>query len=314
MLCRVANSIYWMNRYLERADSVARFVDVNLQVVLDLPTRRKIAWEPLIAATGDLAAFRGKHDSANRDAVLHFLTFDLHNENSLITCVTRARDNARSVRDVISEELWQAVNQLYFHVQDAAKSEHEALRVPHDFFHPVKRSVHECLGIGYVTMSHDEGWHFGRLGRLLERADKTSRIVDVKAELFAAATPQTRREDEIEWAALLKSASAFEMYRKCCGPFVSSMVVDFLLFNPQFPRSLFYCLQEARRSIKAIGSSPLAAEPSNPAERAMAELCARLEASEVGSVLTTGLHRFLDDFQAELNRVDDAVRSTFFEI
>ncbi|HEY9844580.1 MAG TPA: alpha-E domain-containing protein, partial [Candidatus Caenarcaniphilales bacterium] len=213
MLSRVANSIYWLNRYIERAENVARFVDVNLNLILDSPTGIKQQWEPLVMTTGDLPLFQEHYGQATAETVIQFLTFDTNCPNSIISCLRAARENARSIREFISREMWQQVNAFHFLVKEAAVG--QPLAVLHEFLTEVKMASHLFAGVMDATMSHNEGWHFGQMGRMLERADKTSRILDVKYFTLLSATEAVGTTlDEIGWMALLKSASAYEMYRK----------------------------------------------------------------------------------------------------
>jgi uncharacterized alpha-E superfamily protein len=312
MLSRVADSIYWMNRYIERAENVARFADVNLYLMLDLPEGHVEQWDPVIATTGDHAIFRERYGAPTRESVLRFLTCDPEYPNSILSCLRAARENARQVREVISSEMFEQVNKAYLMVRDAAER-NAALESPHDFFSAVKLASHLFVGVTYVTMTHNEGWHFGRLGRLLERADKTSRIVDVKYFLLLPDVSYVGSPfDEIHWSALLKSASAFEMYRKRYGRIAPASVVEFLLLDPKFPRSMRYCVGKAERSLHAITGLPDGATPVTSAELLAGALRADLARAHVADVIAAGVHQYLDDFQTRLNAVGGAVHETFF--
>jgi uncharacterized alpha-E superfamily protein len=178
MLSRVANSIYWLNRYIERAENIARFVDVNLNLLLDSAVIDAQQWEPLVLTTGDLEIFRSRYGVATAENVVRFLTYDEEYPNSILSCLQTARENARSIREIISSEMWEQVNSFYFMVQDAATS-NPPLELP-GFFAAVKMASHQFAGVMDATMSHNEAWQFGRIGRSIERADKTARILDVK--------------------------------------------------------------------------------------------------------------------------------------
>jgi uncharacterized alpha-E superfamily protein len=179
MLSRVADSVYWMSRYVERAENVARFVDVNFQLMLDAPEGNDQQWEPLVATTGDHAQFTKRHGAATEENATKFLTFESENPNSILSCLRAARENARNVREIISSEMWLQLNRFYLIVKSAAESP-GGLENPQDFFDTVKQASHLFSGITDATMTQGEAWHFSRLGRMLERADKTSRILDVK--------------------------------------------------------------------------------------------------------------------------------------
>lgn len=313
MLSRVANSVYWMNRYIERAENVARFIDVNLNLILDMPEEFGEQWAPLVNITGDNETFSQRYGEPSRENVMHFLTFDRDNPNSILSCARNARENARSVREVISSEMWEQANRLYLLVKDAAASK-SIEKNPHEFYTSVKMESHLFDGITEATMSHGEAWHFLQVGELLERADKTSRILDVKYYILL---PQDQIVgtvvDNIQWAALLKSASALEMYRKHFKQISPAKVADFLLLNREFPRSVHSCLSRAAISMHAItGSSQ--DDFSNKAEQRLGRLLAELNYTKIGEIIQQGLHEFLDDLQIRLNRIDDGIFETYFTL
>lgn len=312
MLSRVADSIYWMNRYMERAENVARFVDVHLHLQLDAAFGADEQWAPILATSGDQAAFDARYPSPTRENVLHFLSFDASNPNSIVSCLRGARENARAVREVISSEMWEQVNRAYLMVSDAAGS--EALESPHEFFTAVKKASQLFVGVSYLTMTHNEAWHFGRLGRLLERADKTSRILDVKYFLLLPTVHDVGLAyDDIQWGALLKSASAFEMYRKKHGLLTPARVVEFLLLERKFPRAIRYCVVKAEHSVHAITETPFGAGES-AAERALGGIRATLEGGDVRAIMAGGMHEYLDELQTRLNAASDAIHETFFAL
>ncbi|MCG9128304.1 alpha-E domain-containing protein [Candidatus Poribacteria bacterium] len=216
MLSRVAESIYWMSRYIERTENVARFVDVNLQLLLDQPVGIQAQWEPLVATTGDDDLFYSKYGEPTHETVIKFLTFDVENPNSIISCLRAARENARSIRENISSVMWEQINDTYLMVTETP--EEWVMTEPHQFFTDIKIASQLFIGQTDNIMSHGEGWHFCQLGRLIERAEKTSRIVDVKYFILLPSVVDVNSSfDDIQWGALLHSASAFEMYRRTHG-------------------------------------------------------------------------------------------------
>ena len=311
MLSRVADSIFWMSRYIERAENTARMVDVNLQLQLDLPAYTDEQWEPMIMVTGDDATFRDRYGTASRGNVLEFLTFDATNPNSILSCIAAARENARTVREIISSEMWEEINRFYLFVRDPA-ARARVRTDAHDFFQDIKRTSHLVVGTQNETMPHGEAWHFSRLGRFLERAEKTTRIVDVKYFLLLPSAEDVGKPvDDLQWSALLRSASAFEAYRKVFGRVSAANVVGFLLFDREFPRSVHRCASVAQESLHAITGTPLR-RFSNPAERSIGRLVSDLDYTDVKEVIASGLHEFIDDLQAQLNTVGDDVVRTFF--
>ncbi len=313
MLSRVADSIYWMNRYVERAENIARFVDVNLHLLLESPAGMAQQWQPLVLTTGDLEFFEEHYGEANADNVIQFLTFDEDYPNSIVSCLRSARENARSVREVISSEMWEQLNQFYLMVREAAPG--QPLSALHDFFTEVKLSSHLFAGVMDATLSHNEGWHFGQIGRLLERADKTARILDVKYFILLPSVQDVgTMMDEVQWIALLKSASAFEMYRKRRKHRITPIgVVEFLVLDREFPRAMRFCLLQAERSLHQITGTP-AGTWSNPAERALGRLRSELDYITAEEIIQTGLHEFLDNLQLQMNEVGQQIFETFFAL
>lgn len=312
MLSRVAESIYWMSRYVERAENVARFIEVNLQLMLDAPLGSDQQWEPLVATTGDHQDFANRYGAPTQPDVLRFLTFDLENPNSIFSCLRAARENARTVREIISSEMWLQLNKFYLMVKDAAGAGH--LVSLHDFFGEVKLAGHLFSGIAEATMTHGEAWHFSRLGQMLERADKTSRILDVKYFILLRSVQDVGSPfDDIQWAAVLRSASAFEMYRKRHGRISPQGIVDFLLLDREFPRAIQFCLACARDSLYAISGTPQGTFRSPP-EKLLGQLCSDLSYASVGEIVNSGLHEYLDALQTRMNQVGGGIHETFFAL
>ena len=310
MLSRVADSIYWMARYVERAENVARFMEVNLNLMLDAPEGSWQQWEPLVNTTGDHADFAKRYGKATQQNVVEFLTFDRDNSNSIISCLRTARENARSVREIISSEMWLQLNKFYLMVTSAAESA-KGLDSPHDFLAEVKLLSHLFKGVTDATMTHGEGWHFSQLGRQLERADKTSRILDVKYFILLRSVADVGTPfDDIQWAAVLRSASAFEMYRKRHGRISPKGIVQFLLLDHEFPRAIRFCVEAARDSLHAISGTPIGSFR-NSAEKLLGQLCSDMAYANVDDIVNAGLHEYLDDLQTRLNRVGAGIHETF---
>jgi len=310
MLSRVAESIYWMSRYVERAENVARFIGVNLTLMLDSSDREQ-QWRPLVNTTGDHADFEKRYKVATGENVLLFLTFDRDNPNSIISCLRSARENARSVREIISSEMWLQLNTFYLKVNDAATTG-AGMGSPHDFYTDVKLSSHLFSGITDATMTHGESWHFCRLGRKLERADKTSRILDVKYFILLRSVADVGTPlDDTQWAAVLRSASAFEMYRKRHGGISPKGIVQFLLLDLEFPRAIRFCLNAANDSLHAISGTPLD-KAKNSVEELLSGLCSDLASAGVDEIIEAGLHEYLDNLQDQMNLVGTGIFETFF--
>src|ERR1043165_2250299 len=313
MLSRVADSIYWMSRYVERAENVARFIEVNLHLMLDGTSGDGQQWEPLVNTTGDYEAFHKRFTAATQQNVIHFLTFDAENSNSILSCVRAARENARTIREIISSEMWLQLNKFYLMVTAAAENS-SAQADPHEFFNEVKSASHLFNGLAAATMTHGEPWHFYQMGLMLERSDKTSRILDVKYFILLRSVQDVGTPfDDIQWAAVLRSASAFEMYRKRHGHISPKGVVEFLLLDREFPRAIHFSLLAARGSLHAISGTPVGTFRHAP-EKLLGHLCSDLSFTSVDEIVNAGLHEYLDDLQTKMNQIAAGIHETFFAV
>jgi uncharacterized alpha-E superfamily protein len=311
LLSRVADAVYWMGRYIERAENVARFIAVNQNLMLDTPRGYGSQWQPIVDTTGDRAAFLGRYGVDTQENVVKFLAFDLENPNSISSCVLAARENARSVRETISSEMWEQVNSLYLLMNmESRKPMPEVLP---EFCQLVRTACHLFQGITEVTMSHNEAWHFIRLGTSLERADKTTRILDVKYFMLLPSLKDVGTPfDDIQWAAVLKSVSGFEMYRKRYGRISPDRIVEFLLLDGDFPRAVRHCVGLADQSLHAITGTPPGAF-SCASEQRLGILRSELDYAQVEPIIRSGLHEFFDALQAKMNRIDECILGDFFE-
>jgi len=313
MLSRVAESIYWMARYIERAENVARIMDANYHMILDLPEGVGEQWEPLVVTTGDESLFEELYEGYTRENVVQFLTFDARNPNSILSCLRMARENARSVREWISSEMWQQVNTFYLMLKEASKKG-DGPELPHEFFVEIMMASHLFAGLSESTMTHGEGWEFARLGRMLERADKTARIIDVKYFILLPSVEYVGTPfDHILWGSILRSASAFEMYRKRFGQIAPDQIIEFLVLDSQFPRAIHHCLVMAELALRNI-SGTMRGRFTNRAEKTLGRLLADIDYTQVEEIKSVGLHEFFDNLQTRLNQVSSAVHETFFSI
>jgi uncharacterized alpha-E superfamily protein len=322
VLSRVADAIYWASRYVERAENVARFIEVNLNLMLETPIQQRSSWRPLVMTTGDHEFFDKSHGDASAEAVAWFLTFDPAYPNSILSSLAAARDNARTVREIISREMWQELNEFYLMVKQASRAPFRVGEMG-DFLRRVKLSGIHYEGVTNATLSRGEAWSFARLGRLLERADKTSRILDVKyytllpgtnlnLQPSGEAAPITDTVvDQTGWGALLNSASALQMYRQHHHVTSPRDVARFLLLNRQFPRSILYCVSEAQLSLHAVKGTPLKSS-THRAERLLGRLQANLSYVSIEDVMEQGLHHYIDLLQRSLNDVGDEIQTGFF--
>jgi uncharacterized alpha-E superfamily protein len=305
-----------MNRYIERAENYARFVNVNFNLTLDLPPDIEEQWEPLIIATANKASFYEYFDAPTRDSVIHFLTFDPRNPNSILTSLQNARENARTIRETISKEMWEHTNQFYWMVRNAAASS-MAWDMTHfqDFFDQVRADCQLFYGIIDSTITRNEGWHFGRLGRMLERADKTTRFLDVKYfTLLPTVDAVGSPLDLLLWSSVLKSVSAYNMYRQRFRTMNSAHIVEFLILDKDFPRSVLHCLRRAELSLYEVSGLHIGSGRSNRAEWQLSKLRSEIEFTEIKDIFDTGLHQFLDEFQTANNAIGDVIFETYFDL
>ncbi|MCS7003280.1 MAG: alpha-E domain-containing protein, partial [Dehalococcoidia bacterium] len=252
MLSRVANALYSMGRQLERAEHVARLLDVHTNLSLDLPPDEKTrVWKRLLAVSHVSGPVLDEGTPIDLATVGHLLAAHDDNDSSVINCIVAAREHARGVRESISSEMWEQLNRLHWQTQTEVAHWQDN---PHQFFQSVKNGCHLFNGLADETMSHDEGWQFFVLGKFFERVVNTTRLVDyVRAELGSG-----ENDDPIEWAAVLKACSAYEAYRRGRGqPVESRSVIQFLLFHPVFPRSALYGATQIAQSVYQIGPGNL---------------------------------------------------------
>ncbi len=306
-----------MWRYIERAENIARIVDVNLQLLLDFRNlnEERLAqhWLPIVQTTGDEQQFFLLHKKATGNAVTEFLVFQMENPNSLVSSICQARENARMVRDQITIEFWEELNRLYWFVKtpQARKAWNES---PSEFFQQIKNNTLLLIGLFNATQIHNEGWWFSQVGIFVERADKTSRILDVRYQVSPEdGSPArnngtvTTESDALEWSAILRSCSAWDAYKSLYGAEVNpKLVAEFLLFNEDFPRSVRFCAAELNRSLRRI-SGVAEGRFSNSAEKQAGRLMAELQFTTVDEIFDLGLHAYLDQLQTKLNDIGNAM-------
>lgn len=312
MLSRVADSLYWLSRYMERAEDTTRFLNVNFHALLDLPGQDpRQAWAPIVDATGDEDLFTQAFGEYNTRNVMEFLLWHPANPNAVVTCISRARENARSVREQISSEMWEHVNRLYFQVREVSRP--SVLREPHDFFGKVRDGSHAFQGVTHATMPHGDGFQFIQLGKHVERCDKTARILDVK---YAALNEfeENSPPAQMQLMALLRSCSAMEAYRKYAQQLQSWRVIEFLLLNEHFPRSVRFCLDSCQDAVNVIAAFDEGARPAahGGPGRLFGRMCADLEYVDIHDVLAGDVHRYLDQIVQRLHLAGDEITRTYF--
>ncbi len=317
MLSRVAHSLYWMSRYIERAENITRLLEVNLQFLLDFQDIEdgalKDHWGSIIASSGCEELFTSLYPTANNQTVTAFFAFDLRNPSSILACIYAARENARMIRDQISLEMWESINELYLFVKNRSTSEVWE-DGPQDFFEHIKRHSHLFQGLTDSTYPRNEGWEFVQFGKFLERADMTTRILDVKYHiLLPSGNDVGGAIDTAQWQAVLRSASALEAYRRFyVREILAWKVAEFLIFSDAFPRSLTYCVSQLDELLRRILGDH-GPRIRTTAARTSRRLLADLQSLTISDVLKDGLHEFLLEAQKCLDRIgDEVVQTTMF--
>lgn len=303
MLSRVAHSLYWMLRYIERADSLSRLIDVNGQLLLDnerIDSERITGfWKPIIFSLGEDELFAELYDGAiGSAAVIRFLTSDRKNPNSIVSCIAQARENARMVRDQLSEELWEELNSIYLFL-NSSQGENLLAADAARYYENIRRATYTFHGIASASTARSEAWEFMDLGRHLERADKTTRFLDVTSYL-----PESEENGgNFHWLAILRSCGALGAFRAEHGSELTpEKVVDFLLFSRDFPRSVRFCVDRIDRNLHRISGSPRGTF-ANGAERVSGQLLAELSYGSTEEIMAIGLHDSLDQIQARFNSI-----------
>jgi uncharacterized alpha-E superfamily protein len=307
MLSRVAESIYWMARYIERAENTARLITVNTNLLLDTPKGISPGWEPLIMITGSQKIFTKVYGTADERNVLKFMIGDLNSPSSIAFSLSNARENARTFRDIIPREAWELINDLYlFSKKNLASGLSQRGRF--EYLRHIVNSSQHLTGLLAGSMIHDAGYDFLRIGRNLERADMTIRIVDVRsASLLPDQTGLTPFEN-IQWMSVLKSLSGYQMYRRHMQVRVQRpQVLKFLLQTAEFPRSFYHCVCAADDCLQHL--------PRNEALlRLIASIKRLVQNADVGGLQQMELHKFIDDLELPLGDLHAQIAATYFSI
>lgn len=317
MLSRVADSLYWLGRYIERAENNSRILDVNLQLTLDDENSgdeaERLAWEPILATLEDLKLFRKLYAVTTADAVCEFLTFAKENPNSIRSAVAAARENARTVREYISSEMWERINSLYLWINSTGARQLFAGSTI-DFYRHIVDYAHQFHGTTDATLTHGEGWNFLQVGKYLERADSTSRIVDLKYHILLPLGEEVGGNvDIVQWQAVLKSCSAYEAYLKLhTGSIAPWTVAEFVLLHDGFPRSIRFCADQLDAALHRISGCDRAHFTSD-AERLSGRLCSDLNYTTISDIFNTGLHQYLDRIQGRLLEIGGAMGKQYCE-
>jgi uncharacterized alpha-E superfamily protein len=310
LLSRVAENLYWAERYLERAEGTARIVGEHTNLIIDVPISLMSSWEPLLAIAGIRDDFDVRYEHADERSIIDYLISDRDNPSSIVSCVHQARENLRTCREVVPKELWGVVNDLRLFVE-AHHREGVDRRSRPRFLDHIITEHQRAVGMLAGTMSRDSAFTMLRLGRHIERADMTTRVLDVRVGSLmtdAAAGPTTGsgRYDDVQWTSLLRSLSALQMFhRSRPEPVNGPATVEFILHEASFPRSLRYCLEAATEGISSLPAAELILP-------AVAEAVRRLEDSRQGPLDAPALHELADALQVAIGQIDQQLAITTF--
>ncbi len=310
MLSRIADSLFWIARYMERAEDTARILDVNYHMMAEhSPHTYRLRWDPLVAITGEQDRFNARYERATPRNVFEFLAFSRENPSSIVQCITLVRENARTIRDRISRELWEDVNTLYHQVTRYDPEEEIAVG-PHRFCSAIRFGSHRFHGVADDTLPHDEGWNFLQAGRALERAEMTARIVDVEYHKLVEASGDTAGSHQ--WMAVLQSVAAYEFYRRQYHSQIEpERVAELLVLHARHPRSIRFNIATLQESLRAIsGSAP--GTYSNEAERLTGKLHESLMYDRIEDIFARGLHTFLTELQKACRSIGDHIARSYF--
>ncbi len=312
MLSRIADSLFWLARYIERAEDTARILDVNYHMLLEQSQDAyQLRWEPLMVMAGEENLFRKLYSEVNAENVFEFLAFRHDNPSSIVQCIAKARENARTIRDCISREMWEDINGLY-HMVSRFNPTDEIVAGPHRFCDKIKFGTHRFHGVTDATLEHDEGWQFLRIGWSLERAEMTSRLVDVQYQNLLDELPTLGTPDNHQWMAVLRSVGAFEAYhRQFHSSIEPEKVAGMLILQPLHPRSIRFSTTEVQSGLRAIsGTSP--GSYANEAERLAGRVVERLSYDKIEEIFKQGLHSYLNELSDMFRLIGSDIARNYF--
>ncbi len=313
MLSRTADHLFWMSRYIERAENTARMLNVNYETSL-MPRTSQAAqqgWEGLLSISELLPAYTKLHNKIDAEHVMDFMVKEKSNPSSIISCLSAARENARAVRGSLTTEVWETLNQTWLEVKRKLR-DGEFEQDPGQFFEWVKDRSHLSRGVTIGTMLMDETFHFLRMGTFLERADNTARLVDVKFhavkdDFFGTDNLRIQEHEFYHWSGILRSVSGFEVYRKVYRDVIKpERVAELLILRPDMPRSLHASLNEVVNNLMMVAN-----DQSTETQRQAGKLRAELKYGRIDEILATGLHAYLTQFLDRVNDLGNRIGSDF---
>lgn len=308
MLSRTADHLYWMSRYTERAENIARLLEVTYRTSLLVPDQPLGYWGAALGITGLEGEYRRKFGEINGPQVLRFLSTDPDIPSSILSCLRAARENCHAVRGTVTSEVWETINTTWLEAREAterlARSSAQGSELTH-YFEWVKFRSHLSRGVTVGTMLQDDAFKFIRLGTFLERADNTARLLDVKFDELA---PRSDHSAEYYgWGALLRSVSAFEIYRKVYSDVITpARVAELLILREDMPRSLHACIKEVRQNLEMLANAQ-----SRETVRRAGEMYSRLRYGRMEDIASEGLHAYLTRFLNDTHQIGDLIARDF---
>ncbi len=306
MLSRVAENLYWMTRYMERAENTARLINATSQVLLDLPRGASFGWDVLIQVAGLDKLFREHYPTFDETSIMRFLVSDEKNPSSIVSCIHNARENSRTLREVLPRTAWERINALYLFVNGRAAHAVERAR-RYNILEEIIERRQSVVGLLADCMSHDVAYYFIRLGRFIERADMTTRMLDINA---AVLVPRQQVPEDpamaLLWMGVLKSLNAYQMYRRHASVHVhGTEVVNYLLKDPLFPRTVRHCLDEIESCVSELPHHGAPLKTLRIAQR-------RIAGMKVDGLTPAQRHEYLDAVQSDLARVHEEIATEYF--
>lgn len=308
MLSRVAESLYWMTRYMERAEDTARLINAVTLMSLDMPGDVRFGWDSLVRVAGLDHVFFEHYPEANEDSVMRFLIRDERNPSSIMTCIANARENTRTFREVLPWECWEWVNELYLYSTRNLSADLTRRR-RYEVLQSVIRRRQSIVGLLSGTMSRDAAFQFLRLGRNVERADMTTRILDISHTVMLPKTESgVTQYSDLAWMNILKALSAYQMYRRYVSVHADgAKVIEFLLKNPAFPRTVMHCLSEILEVLRQLPNPESVITP-------VEDTLALVDGAHSANLAQGDLHHFADQIQMGLSQIDAALRRHYFRL
>ncbi len=316
MLSRVANSVYWMGRYVERIENYARFMSVNINLSYDLPEGISDHWNLLLEATHDKHMYDNIYGEDSEEQIIDFITFDSLNPNSIYSMLGNARENVRTVKEVVPKEFWESINKFYLRFKNYTFNSHHDMATMMEFYDGIKQQCQFLTGMLDACLTRNEVYYFFILGKFLERADKTSRFLDIGYfnNKSVAESKISNSQDLIIWSSVLKSVSAFNMYRQQYKSLKYENIIEFLIKDRNFPRAICHSVKKAEYALYKISGSRPQNGYRNRAEKNISELNHVIDFTETEEIIKIGLHKFLNEFQIKNNKVDSEIFKVYFDL